>query len=137
QSWRRSVVVRDGRHTVLAQAHGGCEGRHGSSVTEQTVGSVQRPQEVRRVDNPCTQCDPKTLDSLVQYIPSCRRKGKLYDHSVCPYNQGLACCTWVSRSRRPATALTNRRPLDDCRAMVRWARMAHREHETRTWGCVA
>ena len=103
-------MVRDGRHTVLAQAHGGCEGRHGSSVTEQTVGSVQRPQEVRRVDNPCTQCDPKTLDSFVQYIPSCRRKGKLYDHSVCSYNQRLACCTSVSRSRRPATALTAGQP---------------------------
>jgi hypothetical protein len=103
-------VVRDGRQTVLAQAHVGCEGRHESSVTDQIVGSVLRPQEVRRVDNTCIQCDPKTLDSFVQYIPSCRRKGKLYDQGVCPYNQGRACCTWVSHSPRHATALTAARP---------------------------
>ena len=83
--------MRDGRHTVLAQAHGGCEGRHGSSVTEQTVGSVQRPQEVRRVDNPCTQCDPKTLDSLVQYIPSCYRKGKSCETICASRHQRLVC----------------------------------------------
>jgi hypothetical protein len=65
-----------------------------------------RPEEVRRVDNTCTQCDPKTSGSLAQYILYCRLKGKLYDQSVCPSNQGRACCLWVSRSRRPATALT-------------------------------
>src|SRR4030095_13155780 len=40
----------------------------------------------------------------------CRAKGKLYDQRVCPYNQGLACCTWVSCSRKPATAPTAGRP---------------------------
>src|SRR5262249_57806106 len=70
-------------------------------------------------------------------VPYCRAKGRLYDQSVCPYNQGFACCTCVSRSRRPATALTAGRPLDDRRAMVRWERMAQREQETRTWGFVA
>jgi hypothetical protein len=69
-----------------------------------------RPEEVRRVDNTCTQCDPKTSGSLAQYILYCRLKGKLYDQSVCPSNQGRACCLWVSRSRRPATALTAGRP---------------------------
>src|SRR5262249_34837284 len=43
-------------------------------------------------------------------VPYCRRKGKLYDHSACLEHQGLACCPWVSRSRRPVTALTEGRP---------------------------
>ena len=49
-----------------------------------------------------------------QYGPSlhCRVKGKLDEQSVCPYKHGLACGPWVSRSRRPATALTAGRPLD-------------------------
>ena len=50
-----------------------------------------------------------------QYGPSlhCRVKGKLYDQSVCPSNQALTCCLWVSRSRRPAIALTAGRPPND------------------------
>jgi len=85
-----------------------------------------------------------------QYGPSlhCRVKGKLDEQSVCPYKHGLACGPWVSRSRRPATALTAGRPLDgrwtaagrpldDRRALASWARMAPREQETRTWGGVA
>ena len=43
----------------------------------------------------------------------CRAKGKLFDQSVYPYNQGRACCTWVSRSRWPANALTAGRPPSD------------------------
>jgi hypothetical protein len=48
--------------------------------------------------------------ALPQASRLCRRKGKLYDHSACLEQQGLACCPWVSRSRRPATALTEGRP---------------------------
>jgi hypothetical protein len=59
-----------------------------------------------------------------QYGPSlhCRVKGKLDEQSVCPYKHGLACGPWVSRSRRPATALTAGRPLDGRRALASWAK---------------
>src|SRR4030095_6092139 len=56
-----------------------------------------RPQEVRRVDNTCTQCAPKTLGSLVQYIPSCRLKGNFWDvrprHSC---EQPTETCRWMT-----------------------------------------
>ena len=45
---------------------------------------------MRGVDNTDTQYDPKTLDTLVQYIPYCRIKGKLCDNFSNVENQGLA-----------------------------------------------
>ena len=63
------------------------------------------PREAR------TRTDQSSTTKETRKIPRCcRAKGKLYDQSVCPYNQGLACCICVSHSRRPATALTAGRP---------------------------
>src|SRR2546425_9155935 len=58
-----------------------------------------RPQEVRRVDNTCTQCDPKTLGSLVHYIPSCRTKGKccdtIFGHKIVIFSdKWVLACFW-------------------------------------------
>ena len=43
----------------------------------------------------------------------------------------------VAHMCRAATGLPSPSPLDDRKAMVSWERMAQREHETRTWGCIA
>ena len=69
-----------------------------------------RPQEVRRVDNTCTQCDPKTLDSLVHYILQCRRKGKSCDVILRQQNQGRACRVYLlQQAASPCTAHSNMR----------------------------
>jgi hypothetical protein len=72
-----------------------------------------RPQEVRRVEDPCTRCDPKTLDSSGQYIPPCRRKGQWRIRLFGPAYQTLACCTCLSHRSRYTTAPTKRRPQSD------------------------
>ena len=64
----------------------------------------------------------------------CCNKGKLYDQSVYPYNHGLGCCPWVSRSRRPATVLTAGRPPSSGQLGEDGP---EREQETRIWECVA
>jgi hypothetical protein len=117
----RGALARSDRCVVLR--HGGATGRCGIAggvaralqrcLSRACMALLLRSQEVRRVDHTCTQCDPKTLGSLVQYIPSCRVKGKLYDQSVCPSHQAPTCCPWVSRGRRPAIARTAGRPLSD------------------------
>jgi hypothetical protein len=114
----RTRAVRSEKDAVLR--HGAGTGRCGiaagvARALQKCPGRtcmvfLLRPQDVRRVDNSGTQCDPKTWGSFIQYIPSGRIKGKLYDPRVCPYHQGLACCTCVSRSRRPATARSAGRP---------------------------
>jgi hypothetical protein len=119
--WARGEANGDRRGLVQSEKcvvlrHGGGTGRCGIAACvaralqkcpgRACMAFLLRPQEVRRVDNTCTQFDPKTLDSLVHYVLQCRRKGKLGDQRVCPSHQGLGCCLWVSRSRRPAIALT-------------------------------
>ena len=122
--WARGEANGDRRALVRSETCAGL--RHGGGTRRCGIAGVARAlqrcsghacmpfllrsEEVRRVDNTCTQCDPKTSGSLVQYILCCRLKSKLYDQSVCPSNQGLGCCTCVSRSRRPATVLTAGRP---------------------------
>ena len=123
--WARGEANGDRRELVQSEKcvvlrHGGGTGRCGIAACvaralqkypgRACMAFLLRPQEVRRVDNTCTQFDPKTLDSLVHYVLQCRRKGKLYDQSVCPSNQVLTCCTCVSRGRRHAIALTAGRP---------------------------
>src|SRR5262249_5888580 len=68
------------------------------------------------------------LDSLVQYIPFCRVKGRSCDPHVSSWHQRLACCTCLLRSCRPAIAS----PMDDCRDMDSRERMAQGEHGTCT-----
>jgi hypothetical protein len=53
---------------------------------------------VRRVDNTDTQCDPKTLDTLVHYIPYCRLKGKFWDKFFEQSNQGLDSLKCLSQN---------------------------------------
>src|SRR5207244_11761765 len=72
---------RCGLAACVARARQRCPGRA-------CMAFLLRPQEVRRVDNTCTQCDPKTLDSLVHYIPSCRTKGKMCDVVFSQQSQG-------------------------------------------------
>ena len=45
-----------------------------------------------------------------QVTMQCRAKGESCDLHCGPYNQWLAYCTWMSRSRRPATVLTDGPP---------------------------
>jgi hypothetical protein len=97
---------RDGIAAGVARALSRCPRRAG-------MAWLLLLRDVQRVDKPCKQASPQTLDKVVHDISSCRRQGKLYDHRVCPYNHGRACGTWVSRSRRPATALTAGRPPSD------------------------
>jgi hypothetical protein len=69
-------------------------------------GKVYRdPWEVR------TRTGQSSPTKAARKVPlRCRAKGKLYDQSVCPSNQAHTCCTWVSRGRRHAIALTAGRP---------------------------
>ena len=60
-----------------------------------------RPQEVRRVDNTCTQFDPKTLDSLVHYVLQCRRKGQWCDKIFIQRSQALARRKYLSQKDPP------------------------------------
>src|SRR5215831_11691433 len=80
---------RCGLTACVARALQRCPSRAGLAL-------LLRPQEVRRVDNTGTQCDPKTLGSLAQYTPYCRLKGKLFEQSSAHQIKGLRvaylCC---------------------------------------------
>ena len=109
-------AVRSEKYAVLR--HGGGTGR--CSIAAYVARALQRrpgraciaflliPQEVRRVYKTCTQFDPKTLDSLVHYIPSCRIKGKSCDVILRQQNQGRACreCL-LQQAASPCTARGN------------------------------
>jgi hypothetical protein len=121
--WARGEANGDRRELVQSEKcvvlrHGGGTGRCGIAACvaralqkypgRACMAFLLRPQEVRRVDNTCTQFDPKTLDSLVHYVLQCRRKGKSCDVISSQQNQGKACRIYLlQQAASPCTAHSN------------------------------
>jgi hypothetical protein len=81
------------------------------SASAQTKQLLTRAKLVRR-----RRCSTRKVQTVPQHplrpcqlLPTLCRTDNLEE----AYNQGLACCTWVPRSRWPATALTAGRPPSD------------------------
>jgi hypothetical protein len=113
--WARGEANGDRRALVQSEKcavlrHGGGTARCGSAagVARALQGCPGRAcmaflfllQEARRVDHTCTRFDPKTLDSLGQYIPSCRAKGGSCNRTPCHTMAALPPIPWLARRRK-------------------------------------
>ena len=129
----RRELVRSEKYAVLR--HGGGTGRCGIAAC--VARALQRcpgracmaflllPQEIRRVDNTCSQFYPKTLDRVVQYIPSLSHKGSVLHYKFTPV-KSRTCLLHMFVAQSPAChACTDGRPQragepgDACRERAR------------------